>query len=100
MGATDGLVLRIFFLQGIFIGAVGTVVGVLLGILLSLLLRDWIRFPLDKEVYMIDTVPVDLRISDIGFVVFGAFFISALATYYPARLAAKINPTEGLKVDS
>ena len=65
MGAMDSTILRIFFLQGAFIGFVGTFVGVVLGILLSLLLRDYIRFPLDPNVYMIDTLPVDLRFWDI-----------------------------------
>ena len=100
MGAFDKSVLKIFLYQGIFIGAVGTTVGSLLGVVLSFLLRDTIQFPLNKEVYMIDTLPVDLRVSDIGCVVVGAMVISLLATLYPARLASQVVPTEGLKQDS
>jgi lipoprotein-releasing system permease protein len=97
MGALDSTVLKIFFIQGLFVGLVGTIVGVALGIILSLLLRDYIHFPLNRDVYMIDTLPVDLRWTDLVAVTLGALFISAIATLYPARLAAKIIPTEGLK---
>lgn len=99
MGASDSVVLRIFFYQGLFIGIVGTVVGVALGVFLSILLRDVIRFPLNREVYLIDTLPVDLRLSDLLLVSLGALVISAVATLYPARLASQIVPTEGLKAD-
>ncbi|MBN8555656.1 MAG: ABC transporter permease [Deltaproteobacteria bacterium] len=97
MGALDSSVLKVFFIQGMFIGIVGTIVGIIFGIILSLILRDYIKFPLNREVYMIDTLPVDLRISDLLAVAAGALLISAIATLYPARLAAKIIPTEGLK---
>ena len=99
MGARSQTILKTFFLQGVFIGAVGTVVGVILGIALSIILKDWIKFPLNPQVYMIDRVPVDLRVSDIIMVIIGAMGISSMATLYPARLAASLNPTEGLKVE-
>lgn len=99
MGAEDSTVLRTFFLQGIFIGLVGTVVGLILGVALSFILKEWIEFPLNPDVYMIDQVPVDLRISDVVIVAIGALIISSLATLYPAKLAASLNPTIGLKVE-
>lgn len=99
MGAYDKSILKIFFYQGMFIGTVGTVIGVLLGVAMSILLRDFIHFPLNREVYMIDQLPVDLRVSDVVGVMLGAWTISAIATLYPARLAARIIPTEGLKAD-
>jgi lipoprotein-releasing system permease protein len=97
MGASDSLVLKVFFSQGMFLGTAGTVVGLIGGVVLSFLLRDYIRFPLNREVYMIDTLPVDIRLTDLIAVTLGALAISALATLYPARLAAKVIPTEGLK---
>jgi len=99
MGATDSSILKIFFMQGVFVGLVGTVVGIGLGVVMSILLRDYVRFPLDRSVYMIDTLPVDLRISDVILVGAGAVIISCLATLYPALLASRVIPTEGLKVD-
>jgi len=86
-------------MQGVFVGLVGTVVGIGLGVVMSILLRDYVRFPLDRSVYMIDTLPVDLRISDVILVGAGAVIISCLATLYPALLASRVIPTEGLKVD-
>ena len=97
MGALDSSVLKIFFAQGVFIGVVGTVVGGVLGVTASIVLRDYVRFPLNRSVYMIDMLPVDLRLSDIISVSVGALLISCLATLYPARMAASIIPTEGLK---
>ncbi len=99
MGAKDFSVLKVFFYQGIFIGIVGTIVGLIFGVILSIVLRDYVQFPLSQDVYMIDTLPVDIRISDCLLVIAGALLISALATLYPARLASKIVPTEGLKAD-
>ncbi|TVQ77657.1 MAG: ABC transporter permease [Bradymonadales bacterium] len=99
MGCGYSMIQKIFFLQGIFIGLSGTVVGVLLGLAASWILKHWIRFPLDPTVYMISQVPVDTRYGDVLLVIFGALVISAIATYYPARLAAKLEPTRGLKYE-
>ncbi len=100
MGAEDFSILRIFLYQGVFIGAVGTAAGLILGLVTSLALRDWVRFPLDKSVYMIDTLPVDIRATDVGMVVLGALLISTVATLYPSWIASTIKPAEGLKVQS
>ncbi len=99
MGAFDQTILKIFFFQGAFVGIVGTIIGSLLGVVLSFVLQNYVQFPLDKEVYMIDTLPVDLRLSDVGLVALGALLITGIATLYPARLAASVIPTEGLKAD-
>ena len=100
MGTDDRSILRIFLYQGIFIGAVGTFAGLVLGLISSWILRDYIKFPLDKSVYMIDTLPVDIRMSDSILVVCGALLISMVATLYPSLLASRIRPAEGLKVQS
>ncbi len=99
MGSEDSSILKIFLLQGLLIGGFGTLIGSVLGVALSLILQNYIRFPLDPNVYMIDTVPVDLRLSDILGVVIGALVITVIATLYPAKLAAGLKPTEGLKVE-
>jgi len=99
MGSSDALILKVFLLQGLLIGSVGTLFGVSFGVLGSFILRDLVRFPLDPNVYMIDTVPVDIRSSDILGVIIGALVITVVATLYPARLAAGLKPTEGLKVE-
>lgn len=99
MGADDFSVMKVFLMQGLFIGAVGTLIGSVLGVILSFVLRDFVKFPLDPNVYMIDTVPVDIRWTDVLGVSLGAVIISLVATIYPARLAAQLKPTEGLKVE-
>lgn len=99
MGADDRSVLLVFLFQGLFIGLVGTIVGTVFGVIGSLVLRDYIKFPLDPNVYMIDQVPVDIRVTDILGVMGGALIISLVATLYPAKLASNLKPTEGLKVE-
>jgi lipoprotein-releasing system permease protein len=99
MGGSRQLVLRIFFLQGLFIGGVGTFFGVIFGLIASYILKEWVRFPLDPTVYMIDQVPVDTRGMDIVYVILGAMIISCLATFYPARMASQLEPTKGLKYE-
>lgn len=99
MGAPNKVILRVFFIQGLFIGVVGTFVGVIFGLIASWILDKWVRFPLDPSVYMIDRVPVDTRVGDIILVIVGAMLISCLATLYPARLASRLEPTKGLKYE-
>ena len=97
MGTPDHRILKIFFMQGLFIGGLGTFLGVIFGLLASVLLRDWVQFPLNPSVYMINRVPVDIRLIDVVTVIVGAFLIASLATLYPALLASKLKPAEGLK---
>jgi len=107
LGASPGTILRIFMVQGLTIGVVGTLVGVVLGIVLALNVSDlvlWlegflgIQF-LDANVYFISYLPSELRWEDVRFITLAALLLSLLSTLYPAWRASKIQPAEALRYD-
>ena len=107
MGASQQTVNRIFMWQGCLIGMFGIVIGVLLGIIGSLQVANLvglieqsfsIQF-LSAEVYPIDFLPSEIKVTDILVVSAGVFILSLLATIYPARKAAAVVPAEALRAD-
>lgn len=99
MGMTDGAVLRIFMLQGIIIGAVGTVIGGALGgaIIWTIDHYELIRLP--GEVYFIDTLPFALNPLDVVLIVVVSMVIAFGATIYPARQASRLLPVDAIRHD-
>ena len=108
IGATQGGVLRIFFLSGAMIGFFGTLVGLILGILVCVNIGavqatvEFITgvelFPAD--VYRIDGgIPVKIIWSEVIGVAFWGFLITTLATFFPALTASKIDPVEALRYE-
>lgn len=105
MGATRGTILRIFFVQGAAMGFSGAVMGVLLGFYVGRNLghvEDFLEkyFGLDilpASVYHINRLPVHMTLTDVTLTAFLAFFISLLATVYPAWRASRVDPVEVLR---
>jgi len=96
MGTTDQGVLKVFLYTGLYIGVIGMLVGLLSGLGFCLFLT-YVGLPLDPEVYYISELPVDLSAPDISLVAFASVALSFLATLYPALLAARLRPVEGLR---
>jgi lipoprotein-releasing system permease protein len=96
MGASDGMVLRIFMYQGGIIGLVGTTLGLLLGLLVCKGLLVY-GFPLDPKVYFISRLPVQVRPPE--FIITGviAILICLVATIVPSMYAARLRPAEGFR---
>jgi lipoprotein-releasing system permease protein len=99
MGATRKSIARIFMASGTAIGTCGMITGLAAGYLLCVLLRQYIRFPLNADVYQIDTLPVRMHVGEFLLVGISALAISFLATLYPALRAAALEPSEGLRYE-
>jgi lipoprotein-releasing system permease protein len=99
MGATNRGIMTIFILQGLFIGIVGTIIGVSSGYLLNNLLDKYQIIKLPADVYYLSHLPVKMKLFDFLTVSLSAIIISFLATLYPARQAAKLNPVEPLRYE-
>ena len=97
MGMTDRMVLRVFVLQGLAIGLIGTVLGTLGGITAVYLLGRYKFIELPADVYFVDTLPVRLEALDLGAIVVLAVVIAFVATIYPARQAARLLPVEAIR---
>ncbi|MDQ6698971.1 MAG: ABC transporter permease [Acidobacteriota bacterium] len=99
MGARRSQIRRIFMMQGLLIGLVGTAIGLTLGYTLCYLADRyrWVR--LDEQVYALSFVPFEPRPWDGLWVAAAAILISFLATIYPARNATRILPTEVLRYE-
>lgn len=97
MGMSDGQVLRVFVLQGVAIGVLGTALGTGLGLLLCWILHRFEIIQIPPDVYFIDHLPVSIDPMDVLLVISGSLFISLLATIYPALQASRLQPVEAIK---
>lgn len=101
MGASRWTIVKVFSSQGLMIGMIGSFLGVLLG-LFACLIFTWAQSRwqlLPAEVYKLDQVKVELRISDLLTILFSSWAISLLATIGPASRGARLAPVEGLRYE-
>ena len=98
MGATQQSIRRIFLLKGCLIGTVGTILGVILGLLVCTLIANY-PFQLPDGVFLISTVPVRVYFGNVVLVACASFVVCLLASIYPARQAAKLDPVEIIRYE-
>jgi lipoprotein-releasing system permease protein len=98
IGASDLGVMRVFMIEGSYIGALGTLFGIILGVGTCLALKSF-GLPLDSDVYYIDRLPVSMDPIAISLVAFAGLAISFIATLYPSYVAAKLRPVDGLRYE-
>ena len=99
MGATSRSIMKIFVLEGLVIGVVGTLLGLVGGVVLCELLKRYEFIKLPSDVYYISTFPVLMEPFDIVLICCAGVAISLIATLYPSWQAAKLNPVEALRYE-
>src|SRR5215467_4490414 len=99
MGATGENIRRIFILQGVIIGVVGTVCGVILGQVICYFADKYHLISLAPDVYTIAYVPFRAAPLDSLIVAASAILISFVATLYPSAAASRLQPVEALRYE-
>ena len=99
MGATRRTIRRIFALEGLIIGIVGTLLGTLLGGILCHILRRYKFIKLPSDIYYITTLPVNLELDTVLLIVVSSITICFLATVYPASQASRVDPAEAIRYE-
>ncbi|WP_018631388.1 lipoprotein-releasing ABC transporter permease subunit [Neomegalonema perideroedes] len=107
IGASRGSILRIFFLCGASIGVAGTAIGVVLGVLVALNIAGIQHFLeslfgaklFPDEIYFLSRMPSRLQWGDVATTAAISLGVSFLATIFPARRAARLDPVEALRYE-
>jgi lipoprotein-releasing system permease protein len=107
LGASPRSIMKIFMIQGALVGLLGTAVGVGLGVLIALNVDVIVPFIerllgmqfLPKDIYLISTLPSDLRWSDVWTIGSVAVVLAFVATLYPSWWAARVKPAEALRYE-
>ncbi len=99
LGATSDMIMRIFIVQGMVVGFVGTFLGAVAGIGGGALLARYRIIELPEDIYTISTLPVAIKGSDVLIICGVALAICFLATVYPSLRAARLEPVEALRYE-
>jgi lipoprotein-releasing system permease protein len=97
MGAPARIIRRIFIYQGLTIGLLGTTVGVVLGLIVCFVADRYRLVRLPADVYQIPYLPFRVQPLDVTIVVLAVMAVCLLATLYPSRQAARLDPAEALR---
>jgi len=104
-GASPRLITQVFMVQGVVIGVIGTIAGTILGVIFALTVSDILGFINQVfnlnlfDAYFVNYLPSELRVLDVVLITGASFVLSFLATIYPARRAAKIQPAQTLRYE-
>jgi lipoprotein-releasing system permease protein len=107
MGATREGIMKIFILQGVIVGAIGTFFGTLAGLAVAFNLEKLSQFIenlfgfkiLPGDVYYLTELPSQVNYGDVGAIIVGTLSISFLATIYPSWRASRLDPAETLRYE-
>jgi lipoprotein-releasing system permease protein len=100
MGASRRSIMKIFIIQGMIIGTVGTGIGAAAGLLISKIQQTYHVIRLDSGVYGLDILPINIEYWwGFAFVCIVALALTFLATVYPSRRAAGVDPVEALRYE-
>ena len=99
IGASPQSIKKIFFLQGMMIGVIGTTAGVLLGLFCCWLANTFKLIKVPVDIYQISFVPFHIKTVDLSMIVGVSLVISLLSTLFPSHRASKVNPVIALKYE-
>ncbi len=107
LGMGPNGVVRVFFIQGAVIGWLGVLLGVIFGVVLAMnvpTIVPWLEqlfgFQImPGDVYYVTDIPSDIEFFDVAVIAAAAFALTSLATLYPARRAAHVNPSMALRYE-
>lgn len=99
LGATSDRIMRIFIVQGMVVGIIGTFLGAVAGLGGAALLARYSIIELPEEIYTISKIPVAIEPSDVLIICVVALTICFLATLYPSLRAARLEPVEALRYE-
>jgi len=107
MGAPRAGIMKIFIVQGLIVGAVGTLLGCIAGLTVALNLEALSRFVeglfgfkiLPGDVYYLSELPSQVNYGDVVVIILGTMLISFLSTLYPSWRASRLDPVEALRYE-
>ena len=107
LGASPASIMKIFMVQGVVIGLVGTLLGVVFGVVTALnvdvvvpaIERAFHFQILSRDVYYISELPSDLHMFDVAWTAVISLVLAFIATLYPSWRAARVNPAEALRYE-
>lgn len=97
LGASERMILTLFLEVGLFIGITGTILGNVIGIGISWAMNRYHLAPLPRDMYWMPYLPFRLDASDVIAVNVVAVLLSVLATWYPARVASRLDPITAIR---
>jgi lipoprotein-releasing system permease protein len=107
LGATPASIMKIFMVQGAWIGVIGTILGLAGGIALALNVDRVVKLVerifstriLSPDIYFISDFPSEIQTADVLAVAVVSFAMALLATLYPSYRASRTKPAEALRYE-
>jgi len=99
MGMQRTRIRRVFLIQGVFIGLVGTALGAVLGLIVGAMVNRGHLIPIDPSIYFIDHLPVLNNPVDALAVIGASLVIATLAPLYPSTQAARLEPVKAIRYE-